>query len=121
MISYLEDRNPEPGEESNDKTDAETEYALERQVVTLWINPRVFQLAHHDQIRIMVHEALHSIHIGIDRLLYSDHVVGLMHDHEHEIVSGHYHRQRELMVDALSLTLMDLPVIKRFWKEEVGS
>lgn len=117
LINYTDTRNPEPGEESNDDTDAETEYALHRQVATLWVNPRVFGLAHHEQIRIMLHEALHAIHIGIDRLLYSDHVIGLMHDHEHEIISGHYHQQRELMVDSLTLTLMDLPLIKKFWKE----
>jgi hypothetical protein len=120
LIQYLEDRNPGPNEMENDDLDAETEYSILRQVVTVWINDRVYDKSHNDQIRIMVHEALHSIHIGIDRLFYSDHVIGLMRDHEHEALSGFYHTQRELMVDQLSLSLMDLPVIKKFWKEEIS-
>lgn len=119
MINTLAERDPDYNEPTNHEVDAETNYSHQRYVVTLWINPKVYKMDHADQRRIIIHEALHSIHAGIDRLMWSDHTRNLMHDHEHTALAALYCTERELMVDQLSMTLMDLPHLKKVWKEEL--
>lgn len=120
QIHLLDKR--EDGKDSSEASEcwAETRYSQQRYAVTLWISDHIVEKADaQTQRETLLHEALHAVHVGIDRVVWG--AQSLMHDQEHDDLFGRYHLERELMVDALSMALADTAEIKKLWREATST
>lgn len=99
---------------------ADTDYHQQRYTVILRLSPQFYELAEPLRYEVLIHEAVHSIHVPINQVFEGD-LVRLLHVHEHMAIMERYTTQRELMVDLLARALMDVPAIRAAWDQIAGT
>jgi hypothetical protein len=116
MVTLTDDRDDDS--EDADNVLAWTRYGNQRYIVRLWLSDYIVDEASAiEQRLVMVHEALHSIHVRVDAVVWDQE--NMMHDYEYAKLEASYHRERELMVDSLAMAITGVPEIKRLWRETV--